>query len=162
MNIKYFKKSKRIPIDEFFEDVLYNHKYGYYTLKNPFEKNGDFITAPSISYLFGEMIALNIVSYWEGLGRPNTFNLIELGPGNGKLMKCLINTLRLFPKFYNSTNFILFEKSRLLRTVQKKNLKNDKVKWILRLEQITKGPVFFLGNEFFDAIPIKQFVKRKK
>jgi NADH dehydrogenase [ubiquinone] 1 alpha subcomplex assembly factor 7 len=161
-NIKYFKKSRKIPLDEFFEDVLYNTKYGYYTTQNPFEKSGDFITAPSISRLFGEMIALNIVSYWEVLGKPNNFNIVELGPGNGKLMKYLVETFKQFSQFYESSTFILYEKSKLLRDVQKKNLSSNKIKWIFNLNQIKKGPIFFLGNEFFDAIPIKQFVRKKK
>ena len=74
------KNEKKIPIDKFFDDVLYNKNYGYYTNNYPFEKNGDFITAPSISSLFGEMIAIWIISYWMYLGKPKKFNIVELRP----------------------------------------------------------------------------------
>jgi NADH dehydrogenase [ubiquinone] 1 alpha subcomplex assembly factor 7 len=156
-NNKYFKKNVRLPIDDFFEDVLYNKNYGYYAKKNPFEKNGDFITSPSISFLFGEMLAVWIVYFWESLGKPKKFNIVELGPGNGKLSKHLLKTFKFFPEFKSSLNFFLLEKSSLLKNIQKKSLEDYKVKWISNLKVLKKGPVLFFGNEFFDAIPIKQF-----
>ena len=88
-NSKYFKKLKFIPIDDFFEDVLYNKKYGYYIKNNPFEKSGDFITSPSISVLFSEIIAIWIILLWNNLNKPKKINIVELGPGNGKLSKVL-------------------------------------------------------------------------
>ena len=87
---KYFKKSKAIPIDKFVENVLYNKKYGYYAKKNPFGKNGDFITSPDITFLFSEMIAIWIIYFWEKLDKPKKFNIVELGPGTGKLSKIFL------------------------------------------------------------------------
>jgi cyclopropane-fatty-acyl-phospholipid synthase len=160
-NNKYFKKQKKIPIDKFFDDVLYNKNYGYYTNNYPFEKNGDFITAPSISSLFGEMIAIWIISYWMYLGKPKKFNIVELGPGNGKLAQNLLKTFKCFPEFYAIKNLYLYEKSNFLIKIQKKNLLNNKIKWISNFKKIKNGPVIFIGNEFFDALPVKQFMRKK-
>ena len=84
---KNFLSSKEIPIDEFISNVLYDESHGYYSKKIPFGKNGDFITAPEISFLFGEVLAIWVVSFWEHLDKPKNFNIIELGPGNGLLSK---------------------------------------------------------------------------
>ena len=154
---KYFPNSKKIPIDEFIANALYDKNYGYYSKKMPFGKKGDFITAPEISFLFSEMLALWVISFWEHLGKPKIFNIIELGPGNGRMNSTLIKVFKKFPEFFNSTNIFLYEKSENLKKLQKKNLINEKVKWIKNFNSITSGPVIFLGNEFFDAIPIKQY-----
>ena len=83
----FFAKNKILPVDKFFENVLFDKKNGYYSSKIPFGLNGDFITAPGISSLFSEMIAIWFISTWEILGKPKKFNIVELGPGNGNLMK---------------------------------------------------------------------------
>ena len=156
---KYFLKSKKIPIDKFIENVLYDKKYGYYSKKVPFGKNGDFVTSPEISFLFSEMLALWVVSLWEHLNKPKKFNIVELGPGSGKMSSTLIKVFKKFPNFFNSINFFLYEKSENLKKLQKKNLFDEKVRWIKDFDNIKSGPVIFLGNEFFDAIPIKQYKK---
>ena len=161
-NNKYFKKSKIISLDTFFEDVLYNKNYGYYSKKDPFEKKGDFITSPSISFLFSEMIAVWIILMWKDLGKPKKFNIVELGPGNGNLSKTLIKTFKCFPEFYKVSQLYLYEKSAYLKKIQKKKLNNKKVSWISNFNKIKKGPVIFFGNEFFDALPIKQFKIKNK
>ena len=102
---KYFLSSKKIPIDKFISNVLYNKKHGYYSKKNPFGKSGDFITSPGISSLFSEMIALWTISLWEHLGKPKVFNIIELGPGDGQMCATLVRIFKKFPVFYNSANF---------------------------------------------------------
>ena len=157
---KFINKSNSLPIDKFLNNFLYKKKYGYYSKKNPFGKSGDFITSPSVSFLFGEMLAIWIISVWESLNKPKKINLVELGPGNGQLCSVLINTFKKFPLFYESTNIFLYEKSSKLIKIQKKKLNNKKIIWLSNLDKIKKGPVVFFGNEFFDAIPIKQF-KRK-
>ena len=155
-------ETKVLPIDTFIEYTLYNNHSGYYSTKNPFGKSGDFITAPGISFLFSEMIAIWTISFWESLGRPKKFNIVELGPGDGKLCNILIKTFKKFPNFYKAVNIFLYEKSKFLKNVQKKKLKGSKVKWIKNFDKINKGPVIFFGNEFFDAIPIKQFLLEKE
>ncbi len=160
-NFKNFniQKEKLIPIDRFIEKALFEPNKGYYSSKLPFGSKGDFITAPTISNLFSEIISVWIVSTWEKLGKPKKFNLVELGPGDGSLAKVMTDTFKKFPTFNKATNIFMYEKSEFLKKIQKKNINNTSVKWITNLNNIKKGPVIFFGNEFFDAIPIKQFNK---
>ena len=150
-----------LSLDSFIEEALYNKKFGYYMKKNPFGKEGDFITAPQISTLFSEMIAIWIISFWENLKSPKQFNLIELGAGNGEMMTIMKSTFKKFPKFKNSCNIKILEKSNNLRKVQKKTIKDNKVKWLNDLKDLNNFPCIFIANEFFDALPIKQFIKTK-
>ena len=158
----FFKKSKTLPTDKFFRNVLYDKKFGYYSSQMPFGKGGDFITSPKISSIFSEIIAIWIVSSWETFGKPKNFNIVELGPGDGSLANILLRSFKKFPEFNSIKKMFLFEKSIFLKKVQKKKISNKDVKWINNLGVIKKGPVVFFGNEFFDAIPIKQFKKIKK
>ena len=153
------KKSHNYSLDKFINLSLYNKKFGYYMKKNPFGKEGDFITAPNISRLFSEMIAIWIISFWQSLGSPKKFNLIELGAGNGEMMKVLAESFQNFPDFMNSCNFIIHEKSPTLIKIQKKKLINTKITWVSKINKIKKIPNIFIANEFFDAIAIRQFKK---
>ena len=156
-----FKKNDLLSLDKFIEESLYNKKSGYYMKNNPFGKKGDFITSPNISILFSEMIAIWVISFWEHLNCPKQFNLIELGAGNGEMMRVMVNTFDKFPKFKNSCNIKILEKSTLLKKVQKKKIKNKKIKWLDNLDALNNLPCIFIANEFFDAFPIKQFIKKK-
>jgi len=160
--INILKKQKSIPLDQFISIALYDKKFGYYMKKNPFGKGGDFITSPLISNLFGEMLAIWCVAFWEHIGKPRKILLVELGPGDGSLCKDLLKTFRQFKNFYNSLEINLLEISNKLKTIQKVKINNKKVKWIKKIKEINCGPVIFLGNEFFDALPIKQIYKKKK
>jgi len=160
--INILKEKKSIPLDQFMNISLYDKKFGYYMKKNPFGKEGDFITAPLISNLFGEMIAIWCVAFWEYIGKPKKILLVELGPGDGSLCKDLLRIFRQFKNFYNSLEINLLEISDKLKTIQKLKINNRKVKWIKKIKEINCGPVIFLGNEFFDALPIKQIYKKKK
>ena len=155
------KKNNLLSLDRFMEESLYNKKFGYYMKKNPFGKKGDFITAPNISILFSEMIAIWIISFWEDLKCPKKFNLIELGAGNGEMMRILINTFNKFPIFKNSCHINILEKSKLLTQLQKKNIKDRNIKWLKNLNELNNFPSIFIANEFFDALPIKQFIKKQ-
>ena len=154
------KKNLNLPLDEFIDFSLYNKKFGYYMKKNPFGKKGDFITAPNISRLFSEMIALWVLSFWKNLGSPKKFNLIELGAGNGEMMKIIIETSKKFPSFFNSCKFIIHEKSPLLINIQKKKLSANKIIWANKITKLQKIPSVVIANEFFDSLAIKQFIKR--
>ena len=83
----FFLGSKTLPVDKFFDRVLFDKKNGYYSSKFPFGKTGDFVTSPSISNLFSEMIGIWLISSWHTLGQPKKFNIVELGPGDGSLSK---------------------------------------------------------------------------
>ena len=155
----FFKKSKVIPIDKFFSNVLYDKKLGYYNSKIPFGKEGDFVTSPKISNIFSEIIAIWMISCWETFGRPKNLNIVELGPGDGTLTKILLRTFKKFPEFNSIKKLFLFEKSIYLKKIQKKNILDKGVKWIDNFDKLKKGPIIFFGNEFFDALPIKQFKK---
>ena len=155
------KKNNLLSIDKYIEEALYNKKFGYYMTKDPFGKKGDFITAPNISILFSEMIAIWVISFWENLKCPKKFNLIELGAGNGEMMKILIKTFNQFPKFKKACNINILEKSNLLKKLQKENIKDKKIKWLKNLNDLNTLPCIFIANEFFDALPIKQFIKKK-
>ncbi|MDA7583057.1 SAM-dependent methyltransferase [Candidatus Pelagibacter sp.] len=156
------KKDTLVTLDKFIEESLYNKKYGYYMKKNPFGESGDFITAPNISIIFSEMIAIWIISFWEKIDCPKQFNLIELGAGNGEMMKILVSTFNKFPKFKNSCKINILEKSELLKQTQKANIKDTKIKWLNNLDELNNYPCIFIANEFFDALPIKQFLKKEK
>ena len=118
--------NKLIPVDEFIQKVLYEPNIGYYTKKIPFGIKGDFITAPTISNLFSEIITIWIVSTWEKLGKPKNFNFVELGPGDGSFAKVFTDTIEKFPDLNRSINFFLYEKSDFLKKVQKKKIKRIK------------------------------------
>ena len=148
-----------IPLDEFINQALYSTKNGFYMKNNPFGAKGDFITSPNISILFSEMLSIWIISFWQNLKCPKKINLIELGSGNGQMIYDMINSLQSFPKFFKSCKFIILEKSPYLKKIQKKKLKKFNIKWIKNLNQIEKGNNIFIANEFFDALPIKQFFK---
>ena len=150
-------QNSTLSIDTFIEKVLYDKKKGYYSQKNPLGIKGDFITAPLVSPLFSEMIAVWVISFWMKLGKPKKFSFVELGPGNGEFCKTLCRTLGNFPELRNSIKIYLLEKSKKLIKVQKKSINDKNVIWIKTLDQIKHGPVLFFGNEFFDSIPIKQF-----
>ena len=155
------KQSFNLPLDKFINLSLYDENNGYYMKKNPFGKKGDFITSPNISRLFSEMIAIWVISFWKSLGSPKKFNLIELGAGNGEMMKDLINTFQNFPVFLNSCNFVIHEKSPFLVNIQKKKLIDTKITWVSKISKLGNNPSIFIANEFFDSIAIRQFRKKK-
>ncbi len=154
-------KTVNLPLDQFINLALYDKDKGYYMKKNPFGEDGDFVTAPNITRLFSEIIAIWTITFWKSIGSPKQFNLLELGAGNGEMMKVIYETLLNFPECYNACSFIIYEKSDFLINEQKKNLNSEKFSWLKEIEEINKNPTIFLANEFFDAIPIKQFFKKK-
>ena len=155
------KNNKILPLDKFIDEVLYNKTKGYYMNKNPIGQKGDFITSPNISVMFSEMLAIWLISFWEKLGSPKKINIIELGGGTGEMMLQILNTINNFKKFKTSASFYVYEKSLYLKKIQKKNTKNYVVKWINDLDKISKNPSIFIANEFFDSLPVKQFIKKK-
>ena len=153
---------KDLPLDQFIEFALYDKVNGYYMKKNPFGKEGDFITAPNITRLFSEIIAIWVLTFWKSIGSPRKFNLLELGAGNGEMMKVIIETLKNFPDCFNNCNFQIHEKSEFFKKQQQFNLKSEKMTWIDDIKINNLFPTIYLANEFFDALPIKQFFKRKE
>ena len=160
-NIKFFKKSKTLPVDKFFKNVLYDKKFGYYSSRQPFGVRGDFITSPKISRLFSEMIAIWIISTWETFGKPNIFNIVELGPGDGSLTKILLETFKKFPEFNSVKKIYLYEISEYLKNIQKKDILDESVKWINNFDYIKKGPVIFLETNSLMQYQLNNLKKLK-
>ena len=150
-----------LPLDKFIELALYDEDTGYYMKKNPFGKEGDFITAPNITRIYSEIIGIWVITFWKSIGSPKKFNLIELGAGNGEMMKVIIETLKNFPECFDNCNFQIHEKSTFLINKQKQNLETKNVNWVDDIYKVDSYPTIFLANEFFDALPIKQFFKKK-
>ena len=155
-------RSTSLPLDKFIEFALYDEDTGYYMKKNPFGIDGDFITSPNITSLFSEIIAIWIITFWKSMGAPEKFNILELGAGNGEMMKVIVSTLKNFPECFNSCNFLIHEKSFFLKKQQQKNLKLENIMWQDDINKLDHQPTIFLANEFFDALPIKQFFKKKE
>ena len=150
--------TKAQSLDSFIDKSLYEKNKGYYQRKIEFGRKGDFITSPGISKLFSEMIAIWIISFWENLNKPEKINLVELGAGNGELLEVLINTFNKLKIVKNKFKFYIFEKSESLKKLQKKKFSKN-VEWLNDFSRLPKSPTIFLANEFFDALPIKQFIK---
>ncbi|NUY39179.1 SAM-dependent methyltransferase [Wolbachia endosymbiont of Litomosoides brasiliensis] len=154
------KSQGSISISDFMNAALYHKEYGYYMNKLPLGKSGDFITAPEISQLFGEIIAVWVIHTWKKLGKPSRFSLVELGPGRGTLIHDIIRTTKKHCGFFSSMAIHLIEISPALQKIQKEKLKGLGVSWHENIYNLPEQPTIFLANEFFDALPIDQFVYR--
>ncbi|MGL9682168.1 MAG: class I SAM-dependent methyltransferase [Wolbachia sp.] len=156
------KNQGSISISDFMNAALYHKEYGYYMNKLPFGKDGDFITAPEISQLFGEIVAVWVMHMWEKLRKPSKFSLVELGPGKGTLIHDIIRATRKYNNFFDSVSIHLVEISPVLQEVQKEELKGLDINWHENIDSLPRQPSIFLANEFFDALPIDQFVYRNE
>ncbi len=149
-----------ITVARFMELALTEPELGYYMTRDPFGTEGDFTTAPEISQMFGEMIGLWAVVTWEAMGSPAPFVLAELGPGRGTLMADALRAARLRPQFVAAAHIALVESSPALRARQKATLAGHAPAWFDRFEDLPGGPMILIANEFFDALPVHQFVRR--
>ena len=154
---KNIKSKGTISIEEYMTIALYHPRHGYYSKKNIIGERGDFITSPEISQVFGELIATWLVFNSSNFFRKN-FNILELGPGRATLIQDILRTIKNFDnKLYNKIQNIYFlEKSKALKSYLRKI---NKSKIILDINQIEKKETFVLANEFFDAIPVNQYIK---
>jgi len=162
--IELIRQRGPIRISDYMADALTHPHEGYYTTRMPLGADGDFTTAPEVSQLFGELIGLWLVQSWIDLGSPSAFNLVELGPGRGTLMADILRVARLRPAFLKAANIWLVEMSGRLRYEQKKKLgpfDDAKITWADRFTDIPPGPTLIIANEFFDCLPIRQFVFRR-
>jgi len=136
----------------------------YYGSRQPFGKGGDFITAPEISQVFGELIGVFIAYQWINMGTPSSVALVEMGPGRGVLMKDLLRGTRRVKGFHEAIDIHMVENSLQLQQVQKETLEgmHGNIKWHDNINTIPRKKSFFVANEFFDALPINQYVKTKE
>lgn len=152
-----------ITIDEMMEEVMHNNTSAYYKNIEDIGEKGDFITAPEISQLFGEMIGLWIIEQWQNIGSPVEFTLLELGPGQGKLMNDALRTLALKPDLLKAARIKMHDINPFFIEKQKKILSGlENVEWIEKLSNLPKTPLIVISNEFFDSMPVKQYKKFKK
>ena len=151
-----------ISIERYMEMALFDRELGYYNRANPIGSKGAFITAPEITQVFGELIGLFMAQYWIDCGQFKPFTLLELGPGKGTLMSDLLRSSRIVPGYLDSCNLHLLEKSHSLKEQQMKNLQDANPTWLDSLDELPDQPVIALANEFFDAIPIRQFIRGKQ
>ncbi|MHA6686587.1 class I SAM-dependent methyltransferase [Mesorhizobium sp. A556] len=154
-----------IPVSEYMALCLFDPRDGYYTTREPFGTEGDFITAPEISQMFGELVAVWLYQTWQTIGCPMPVTLAEIGPGRGTLMKDMLRTLsRLDPAFTKAASFAMIETSPRLTEIQKKTLEGSAATpdWYETVDALPKAPLLIVGNELFDAVPIRQFVRTQK
>ncbi len=144
-------------LGEFTSLALMHPEYGYYTNRDPFGVDGDFITAPEISQIFGEVIGAWVIDIWMQMGSPSSFNLIEAGAGRGTLMADIMRISNIAGGFESAAQICLIEASDLLKGKQRAALNNHKVTWYDAISDIdVDKPCIILGNEFLDALPIEQ------
>ncbi|MCR9213832.1 MAG: SAM-dependent methyltransferase [Proteobacteria bacterium] len=156
-------RSGPISLHDFMKEALGHPEFGYYCSKEPFGETGDFITAPEISQIFGELIGLWCVDCWMKMGSPASFNLVEFGPGTGTLMTDALRSAALVPEFLSGADIHLVENSQRLREMQKRSLATRGVvaSWHDSFPDLPPKPTLFLANEFFDALPIHQYICEK-
>jgi NADH dehydrogenase [ubiquinone] 1 alpha subcomplex assembly factor 7 len=140
-------------------EVLAHPRFGYYMGGDPFGRGGDFVTAPEISQMFGEMLGLWCAIVWRAMGEPETVHLVELGPGRGTLMSDLLRAAGTARGFPEALRVHLVEISPALRARQRETLAGVPVTWHDGLDGIPDGPLLVVANEFLDALPIHQFQK---
>lgn len=148
-----------ISVAEYMARCLLDADDGYYTRRDPFGLAGDFITAPEVSQMFGELIGLCLAQGWIDQGRPERFLLVELGPGRGTLMSDILSATHVVSGFAEAAEVWLVEASNALREIQAEVIDHEQINWVDNFADLPDGPVYLVANEFFDALPVRQFQK---
>lgn len=151
-----------ISVTDYFSICLADPEHGYYMTRNPFGSAGDFVTAPEVSQLFGEMLGVFVVHAWHSHGRPDPVCLVEVGPGRGTMMADMLRAIaRISPELQACATVHLVETSDRLQAVQKETLASqaDRITWHHGFDELPTGFTLLVANELFDAVPIRQFVR---
>lgn len=159
-----------MSVAQFMTVALHDPQAGYYATRDPFgapstSKGGDFITAPEVSQMFGEMLGLWCVQLWHDQGRPKNMRLVELGPGRGTLMADMLRAMAVVPELLQGLDVVLVEASATLRRIQDEKLKfaGVKLRWTQNFDAtLADRPLLLVANEFFDALPVRQYVKTER
>jgi len=151
-----------MTVAEYMTVCLLDPVDGYYPTKNPLGADGDFVTAPEISQMFGEMLGLWVVQGWEDMGQPTRLNLVEYGPGRGVMMDDILRAVRVKPDCSDALNVYLIEVGAALEAAQVRALSNAPapVNWIKTLNDVPDEPILIIGNEYLDCLPVRQFILR--
>jgi len=148
-----------MSVAEYMALCLTHPEHGYYMHRDPLGAGGDFVTAPEISQMFGELIGLGMAQYWTDLGSPDPFVLAELGPGRGTLMADALRAARAVPGFIEAARLVLIEASPALRAQQNRRLEAYRPGRADGMAALPELPLLLVANEFFDALPVRQFVR---
>ena len=150
-----------MSLDTYMTLALAHPVHGYYASNMPLGEGGDFITAPEISQMFGELIGLWCVAVWRAMGEPRPFLLVELGPGRGSLMADALRAAKIAPDFLGALDLHLVETSELLQRCQRAALKELQAaaRWHKTADELPSGPAIIVANEFFDCLPVRHFVR---
>ncbi len=148
-----------LSVAAFMAMALHDPDEGYYARRDPIGAGGDFVTAPEISQVFGELIGLWLAALWQQAGQPDPVILAELGPGRGVLMADLLRAAATVPAFRHALRLHLIERSPVLRAEQERRLCWADPVWVPAIEELPPGPLLVVANEFLDALPIRQFVR---
>ncbi|MFD1912854.1 class I SAM-dependent methyltransferase [Halodurantibacterium flavum] len=149
-----------MTVADYMAECLLHPQHGYYTTRDPFGRGGDFTTAPEISQMFGELLGLSLAQSWLDQGAPDRIVLAELGPGRGTLMADILRATRGVPGFHTALSVHLVEASPTLRKRQRQALPGADVTWHDTTGDLPLDrPLFLVANEFFDALPIRQFLR---
>ena len=158
--VRRIAASGPMTVADFMAECLLHPDHGYYTTREPFGRSGDFTTAPEISQMFGELVGLCLAQAWLDQGAPRPFTLAELGPGRGTLMADALRATRGVPGLHAGLRLHLVEASPALRERQRTALQGYDVTWCETVSGMPDdAPLFLIANEFFDALPIRQFVR---
>jgi NADH dehydrogenase [ubiquinone] 1 alpha subcomplex assembly factor 7 len=148
-----------LTVARFMTACLHDPDFGYYATRPSIGENGDFITAPMISQMFGELIGVWAVSCWAQMGGPPRIRLVEMGPGDGTLMSDVLRAAKLAPGFLDAAEVWLVETSPPLRALQRDRL-GDTARWAADLSEVPQGaPMLLIANELLDCLPARQFVR---
>lgn len=150
-----------IPVSRYMALCLSHPEHGYYMSRDPFGRAGDFVTAPEISQMFGELIGLWAAEVWRQLGSPHAVRLVELGPGRGTMMADVLRAARTLPAFRAALSVHLVETSPTLERRQRETLAacGAPVAWHRKFDDVPPGTAIILANEFFDALPVHQAIR---
>jgi SAM-dependent MidA family methyltransferase len=150
-----------VPVGQYMALCLGHPTHGYYQTRDPFGAAGDFVTAPEISQMFGELIGLWAAAVWGQMGAPPSLRLVELGPGRGTLMADALRAIKVVPGFRAALRLHLVETSPVLRDCQSRILAGHDVPlvWHRELADVPDGPLIVVANEFIDALPVEQAVR---
>lgn len=148
-----------ISVPQFMTACLHDPDYGYYATRPALGPGGDFVTAPLVSQMFGELIGVWAAAAWDLMGRPERFRLVEMGPGDGTLMSDVLRAVRLAPGFLDAADVWLVEVSAPLKALQRRTL-GEGVRWAASLAEVPGGaPLVLVANELLDCLPARQFVR---
>ena len=151
-----------ISVAAYMSHCLLHPDHGYYTTRAPFGAGGDFVTAPEISQIYGELLGLALAQSWLDQGAPRPFTLAEFGPGRGTMMADVLRVTKGVPGFHAGMQLVLLEASARLQAAQKATLAGYAPRWIASAQDLPEQPLLLLANEFFDALPVYQFERGTK